>query len=951
MSASIASGRFFRRSVARRQPGRSRLAETLHLYELASSLRPGTVLLGGLVILILVLFRLSLFQGWTFIGDSDRLNTVLAVRLFEVDQIQARGSVPTWTDQQFMGSPLAGLHWMLPGFTPLPYLLALLPTTELYRALGVFAALLLGLAIVSAYVALRPYSAGPIPAAAGALVYGLSSYVVMRIAQLDVSFGLLIVVPQLLAEIRRARRQNAARSFLWLVLGLSALILLTFLQEVAYVAFLIGAYALFRAVRLRDPWPVLVLGVAFAMAVVVGLPRIITVGQDVAELQRTSTNVQTDAVESLRFFGDGLLGRFYRENTRTLRGDLNMHEGVQMLGSALAAFDVIAVGLLSRSWGMRLLGVTLVVLLSVALVDYNRPFYDLGLGREGWPSYPLRALFLNVDLIGLPLWLICAWLAARSSRRLADPRSRSSWTAFDETPAARIDTVFFLGLVVVILALILIPEAHDLLYYAFFRVDFTHSRLCVAAILPLAALTTIFLSRFLPARFGRSSFRWVAAGLGLGIVLWLAREQAAAATVAAAGSVLDLRPSRLLTIEAVRVLSSLLALLLAAAVLVFQPRRTALIVTGGALVAWVSLEAYTSADYKLSGPQTQSQTIPFDGSNLMQAAPGQLRPPTPVEREPIRDRLEADDYRSIMYQDRDRFPAMVEPHLAAFWNLRLLEGYSTGLPRRLAMLPWAASMYNPHTLDIYTTHAIKDMPWHLLAALNVKYLVYVDRSLWFNPAPGLADPPADPDRLRIVENPVPAAPRAFFAARVSPAGPVPLLPGDDGVRPAPKDVEIEDPTLHSVAEGLPAEREFITEGTISPIFDGDRVLVKVNVSSAPRFLVLNELYHPSWRAWVNGKPAEIYPTNLVMRGILVPPGATTIELRYEPFLASWYGLAIFAGGLLLAGCAWLAFRRWTGSPDVRPSRGWTAPSPERLAVPTHRRGADLAGAGAGPRRS
>jgi len=909
------------------------------------------VLFGGLVILILVLFRLSLFQGWTFIGDSDRLNTVLSVRLFEVDQIQARGSVPTWTDQQFMGSPLAGLHWMLPGFTPLPYLLALLPTTELYRVLGAFAALLLGLAIVSAYVALRAYSTGPIPAAAGALVYGLSSYVVMRIAQLDVSFGLLIVVPQLLAVIRRTRREHAARSFLWLVLGLSALIVLTFLQEVAYVTFLIGAYALFRAVRLRDPWPVLVVGVAFAVAVVVGLPRIITVGQDFAELQRTSTNVQTDAVESLRFFGDGLLGRFYRENTRTLRGDLNMHEGVQMLGSALAAFAVIAVGLLSRSWVMRLLGVALVVLLSVALVDYSRAFYDLGLGREGWPSYPLRALFLNIDLIGLPLWLICARLAARSSRRPTDPGSRASRAAFDETPAARIDALFFLGLVVLILALILIPEAHDLLYYAFFQVDFTHSRLCVAAILPLAALTTIFLSRFLPARFGRASFRWVVAGLGLGIVLWLVREQVAAATIAAAGSVLDIRPSRLLTIEAVRVLTSLLAVLLAAAVLIFRPRRTALIATGGALVAWVSLEAYTSADFKLSGPQTQAQATPFDGSNLMHGAPGQLRPPTPAERDPIRDRLETDDYRSVTYQDRERFPAMVEPHLAAFWDLRLLEGYSTGLPRRLGMLPWAASMYNPHTLDIYTTHAMKDMPWRLLAALNVKYLVYVDRSLWFNPAPGSADPPADPDQLRILENPVPATPRAFFAARVSPAGAEPLLPGDDGIRPAPKDPRIEDLTKHSVAEGLPAERQFIADGTISPVFDGDRILVKVNVSSEARFLVLNELYHPSWRAWVNGKPTEIYPTNVVMRGIVVPPGATTIELRYEPFLVSWYGLAIFAGGLLLAGCAWLGFRRWAGPTDHRPSRGRAGPVPDRLATLTEAGEAELAGAGTGPRRS
>ena len=71
------------------------------------------------------LFRLSLFEGWTFVGDSDRLNTFLNVRLFEVRSIQERGTVPFWSEQQFMGTSMAGLNWMLPGASPFPYLVAL----------------------------------------------------------------------------------------------------------------------------------------------------------------------------------------------------------------------------------------------------------------------------------------------------------------------------------------------------------------------------------------------------------------------------------------------------------------------------------------------------------------------------------------------------------------------------------------------------------------------------------------------------------------------------------------------------------------------------------------------------------------------------------------------------------------------------------------------------------
>jgi uncharacterized membrane protein YfhO len=98
---------------------------------------------------------------------------------------------------------------------------------------------------------------------------------------------------------------------------------------------------------------------------------------------------------------------------------------------------------------------------------------------------------------------------------------------------------------------------------------------------------------------------------------------------------------------------------------------------------------------------------------------------------------------------------------------------------------------------------------------------------------------------------------------------------------------------------LAAERLFRTDGSLDATFDGDLVTVRTDSSDADRFLVLNELYHPGWRAAVDGAPATIYPTNLVMRGILVPAGATTIELRYEPFIYSAAGRTIMAFGVLL----------------------------------------------------
>ena len=256
-------------------------------------------------------------------------------------------------------------------------------------------------------------------------------------------------------------------------------------------------------------------------------------------------------------------------------------------------------------------------------------------------------------------------------------------------------------------------------------------------------------------------------------------------------------------------------------------------------------------------------------------------------------------------QDRDRFMAHVEPHLAAFWDLRLIEGYGAGLPRRLTTMPFDERSLSPHDLDI---GMLREPPWRLLAALNVKYVVEVDQSLWYNPAPGGTVPPLDVQRLRVLENPHPVAPRAFFAARVSPAGASPRLLGDTGQRPPPADPPIVDPRTHSIVEGWTAERAFPTTGTLDAAFDGDRVRVQVDPAGEDRFLVLNERYYPGWRATVDGRPTEILPTNLVMRGLIVPAGATTIEMQYVPLVFSGDGLALLAFGLAISGLSWWGLR-------------------------------------------
>lgn len=77
-------------------------------------------------------------------------------------------------------------------------------------------------------------------------------------------------------------------------------------------------------------------------------------------------------------------------------------------------------------------------------------------------------------------------------------------------------------------------------------------------------------------------------------------------------------------------------------------------------------------------------------------------------------------------------------------------------------------------------------------------------------------------------------------------------------------------------------------------------------------LVLTDSYYPGWRAWVDSKPAPISIAKGAFRGILLPEGQHSVELRYAPasfavgLFISLVALAVVAGtigALLLAGRA------------------------------------------------
>jgi uncharacterized membrane protein YfhO len=59
---------------------------------------------------------------------------------------------------------------------------------------------------------------------------------------------------------------------------------------------------------------------------------------------------------------------------------------------------------------------------------------------------------------------------------------------------------------------------------------------------------------------------------------------------------------------------------------------------------------------------------------------------------------------------------------------------------------------------------------------------------------------------------------------------------------------------------------------------------KINIETAaraPSLVVISQTYYPAWKAYVDGKPAEIWRANYAFQAIEVPAGRHLLYLRYE----------------------------------------------------------------------
>jgi hypothetical protein len=219
------------------------------------------------------------------------------------------------------------------------------------------------------------------------------------------------------------------------------------------------------------------------------------------------------------------------------------------------------------------------------------------------------------------------------------------------------------------------------------------------------------------------------------------------------------------------------------------------------------------------------------------------------------------------------------------WRARCLTGNHGAFPAA-----WRPAMENQ--LTRYQS---------VLRAWGVSWLD-LDRAM---PAPGLARIAGD------AHEDVYALPRALGRAYATPL--VVALPDEDAVAQAmahpgfdPAVVAVT--TDGNVAGSYPGSPDCV----IRWVRDDPQWLVLETTAPDRAFLVVADSDFPGWSAWVDGSPAQIAPTNLLVRGIPLPGGRHRIEMRYETLgmraavpvtragLGAWALLALLGAGWAVA---------------------------------------------------
>lgn len=144
-------------------------------------------------------------------------------------------------------------------------------------------------------------------------------------------------------------------------------------------------------------------------------------------------------------------------------------------------------------------------------------------------------------------------------------------------------------------------------------------------------------------------------------------------------------------------------------------------------------------------------------------------------------------------------------------------------------------------------------------------------------------------QVRVLENPD-ALPRSWVvhdARRVRPGAALDLLVGG-GL----------DPRTTALLTTAPPDLDRDGRGSATVVARGTEHLEFEVTGTGAGLLVVSEVFHPAWRATVDGRPADVVVVDDVLRGVAVPAGRHTVELTMDT--------TVLHAGMAVTGCTALA---------------------------------------------
>ncbi len=106
-----------------------------------------------------------------------------------------------------------------------------------------------------------------------------------------------------------------------------------------------------------------------------------------------------------------------------------------------------------------------------------------------------------------------------------------------------------------------------------------------------------------------------------------------------------------------------------------------------------------------------------------------------------------------------------------------------------------------------------------------------------------------------------------------------------------------------VAEPLPLPLTRTVENATVETLNAQTFIV--STVEGPHLLVFSQIFYPGWQATLDGQAADLYPVNVILQGMMVPPGSHQVELTFNP-VSFWTGglISIVALLICLVGLVW-----------------------------------------------